>query len=103
MNDGFVPVRINVSHPTPATRELLRMAKPLFTPLLLFLDPAGTEIRRFTGYLPPSDFHAELEFVLARSAQLHGRFEEAYRRFRSVTSDWASPSAASGRRCNTRC
>lgn len=44
----FIPVKFNVKEPKPESRELLRMAKPLFTPLLLFLDAGGTEVRRLT-------------------------------------------------------
>lgn len=80
----FIPVKLNVKQPKPEFRELLRMAKPLFTPLLLFLDSNGTEVRRFTGYLPPAEFVAELRFVLGCVDLLHTRFAESYAQFRGI-------------------
>jgi hypothetical protein len=80
----FIPVKLNVKKPEPEFRELLRMAKPLFTPLLLFLDSSGTEVRRFTGYLPPAEFLAELQFVLGCVDLLHTRFADSYAKFRGI-------------------
>lgn len=82
--EHFVPVKLNVKEPKPEFRELLRMAKPLFTPLFLFLDSSGTEVRRFTGYLPPEEFKAELQFVLGSVDLLHARFAEGYAKFRGI-------------------
>ncbi len=84
----FVPLKLNVKEPKPEFRELLRMAKPLFTPLLLFLDFNGTEVRRFTGYLPPAEFLAELHFVLGWVDLLHTRFADGYARFRGIVEQY---------------
>ncbi len=80
----FVPVRFNVQSPRPELRDLLRMAKPLFTPLLLFLDATGTELRRTTGYLPPAELEGELRLVLGLTDLLHARYAESHARFREV-------------------
>lgn len=84
----FIPLKLNVKEPKPEFRELLRMAKPLFTPLLLFLDFNGTEVRRFTGYLPPAEFLAELHFVLGWVDLLHTRFADGYARFRGIVEQY---------------
>jgi thiol-disulfide isomerase/thioredoxin len=80
----FVAVKLHVKEPKAEFRELLRMAKPLFTPLLLFLDAGGTELRRTTGFLPPPELDAELRLVLGFADLLHTRFAEAHARFREV-------------------
>jgi hypothetical protein len=80
----FVPVKFNVQAPRGEFRDLLRMAKPLFTPLLLFLDAGGTELRRTTGYLPPAELEGELRLVLGLADLLHARYAEAHARFREV-------------------
>jgi hypothetical protein len=91
---SFVPLRLDVAALVPGDRELLRMARPLFTPMLLFLDWSGSELRRFTGYLPPAEFLAELELVLGFSDLLHARHGEAYTRFRETARRHAGRPAA---------
>lgn len=81
---NFVRVKFNVQEPRAEFRDLLRMAKPLFTPLLLYLDWTGTELRRTTGYLPPAEFLGELGLVLGLADLLHARYGEAHRQFREV-------------------
>lgn len=90
----FVPVKLNVKEPRGEFRELLRMSKPLFTPLLLHLDASGTELRRTTGYLPVPELEGELRLVLGLSDLLHTRYSEAYARFREVAGGLASTHAA---------
>ncbi len=90
----FSTVKFNVKEPRAEFRELLRMVKPLFTPLLLFLDWSGTELRRSTGYLPPAEFMGETGLVLGQADLLHARYQEAYDRFRSVAERCAETHAA---------
>jgi thiol-disulfide isomerase/thioredoxin len=80
----FVPVKFNVKEPRAEFRDLLRMTKPLFTPLLLMLDSTGTELRRTTGYLPVPELEADLRLVLGLADLLHARYESAYVRLREV-------------------
>jgi hypothetical protein len=80
----FVPVKFNVKEPRAEFRDLLRMTKPLFTPLLLMLDSTGTELRRTTGYLPVPELEADLRLVLGLADLLHARYEKAYGRLRDV-------------------
>jgi hypothetical protein len=72
------------------------MAKPLFSPLLLYLDWSGTELRRTTGYLPPAEFVGELGLVLGLADLLHARYAEAYTRFRAVA-EWSAQTHAARR------
>jgi len=90
----FVPVKFNVKEPRAEFRDLLRMTKPLFTPLLLFLDATGTELRRTTGYLPPLELEADLRLVLGLADLLHARYDEAYIGLREVAERWGQTHAA---------
>ena len=90
----FVPVKFNVKLPRPEFRDLLRMAKPLFTPLLFFLDGSGTELRRTTGFLPPAELEGELRLVLGLADLLHTRYREAHVRFREVAERMGDTHAA---------
>lgn len=90
----FVPVKFNVKQPRVEFHDLLRMTKPLFSPLFLFLDPSGTELRRTTGYLPPEEFRAELQLVLGLADLLHARFGEGYARLRGITERFPRSHAA---------
>jgi len=89
----FVAVKFNVKEPRAEFRDLLRMAKPLFSPLFLFLDWSGTELRRTTGYLPPAEFVGELGLVLGLADLLHARYAEAYARLRAVA-EWSAQTHA---------
>lgn len=90
----FSAVKFNVKEVRAEYRDLLRMARPLFTPLFLFLDWTGTELRRTTGYLPPPEFVGELGLVLGMADLLHARYGEAYGRFRAVAEESAGTHAA---------
>lgn len=90
----FVPVKFNVKAQGGESRDLLRMTKPLFTPLLLWLDGGGTELRRATGYFPPAELEGELHLVLGLADLLHARYAQGYARFREVAARLANTHAA---------
>jgi hypothetical protein len=90
----FVPLKFNVREPRAEFRDLLRMTKPLFTPLLLFLDRTGTELRRTTGYLPPAELESELRLVLGLADLLHAKYDEAHVRLREVADRLGQTNAA---------
>ena len=65
-----------------------------WTPTILELDPDGTERYRFEGYLPPSDFLAQLRIGLAHAARTRGDWAEAERRYRELADDPAAGEVA---------
>ena len=94
LSEHFHALRVNVREPqTGAIRELLRATKPQWAPTFVFLDRA-IELRRYTGWLPPADFLAELKFVLGLDDLLRQRFDDATRRFRAAADDDPSVSVA---------
>jgi hypothetical protein len=49
----------------------------MWGPTLVVADARGSEIRRWTGWLPPRSFVAELEFCSALALHNRGKFAEA--------------------------
>jgi hypothetical protein len=84
LDQEFALVKINLSDPAPATRDLLRQAKPLWAPLFIAFDRKGTELRRWIGFLPPAEFIAELRFVLGMQKLLRREMEQSIREFRAA-------------------
>jgi outer membrane protein assembly factor BamD (BamD/ComL family) len=60
----------------------------------LIMDPEGKERFRIEGYLPKSEFRAQLELGLARIAFMHKQFAEAERRYAEVAERYPKTVAA---------
>lgn len=56
----------------------------LWTPTVLILDSEGVERLRIEGYLPKTEFRAQLEMGLARVAFMHKQWADAERRYAQV-------------------
>jgi len=88
----FNVVRIDVKNVLPEQREIVRLARPLWTPTVAFLA-GGNEVRRAVGYLPPHDFLAEAHIALGQIELLHQNFDEAFTIFREAADTYASAEA----------
>ena len=86
VNEHFVPIKVNIARPG-AMKDFTRTVRPVWAPLFVFLDPSGSELRRYTGWLPPNAFLAELRFVLGMHGIIRRQFAEALQRFRSIASE----------------
>jgi hypothetical protein len=84
LEEHFVAAKCNAAEPQPEYQQLLRMARPLWTPTFLFLDPNLAEIRRVVGYRPPSEFVPELHMALGLVELTQSRPAAALERFRTV-------------------
>jgi hypothetical protein len=91
---SFRLVRLDIAQREPDTRELIRMARPLWTPTLLFLDPHGAEVRRAVGYRPPEQLLLEAEIALGLVDLLHARNGEARARFSEAADSYPQGHAA---------
>jgi TolA-binding protein len=58
------------------------------------MDPEGKERFRIEGYLPKSEFRAQLELGLARIAFMHKQWAEAERRYAEVAERYPETVAA---------
>jgi TolA-binding protein len=67
----------------------------LWTPTVLLLDPSGKERHRVEGYLPKSEFAAQLALGFGRIAFMQKHWDEAERRYGEVVQGYGnSPTAA---------
>ncbi len=84
LNRYFVCHTVNTIEPGESGRDLLRTYRLLWEPGFVFLDPRGTELRRFVGYRPPDEFRAELALVLGLTEFLYNRPAEAVPQFQEA-------------------
>jgi hypothetical protein len=83
IREHFVPIRKQMrDRPPEAARFDVQ-----WTPTILILDPQGTERHRIEGFLPSSDFLAQLRLGLAHAERARGQFAEAERLYRQVADD----------------
>ena len=67
-----------------------------WTPTVLVLDPKGVERYRIEGYLPKTDFRAELEMALGRIAFKAMRWPDAERIYSGIAQNFSASNAAPG-------
>lgn len=79
--DRFEPVKVDISRVSDALRELLRTVRPQWGPVLVIQEPSGVELRRWTGWLEPLEFMAELQLALGQRLMISRRFSEAIAEF----------------------
>jgi len=65
-----------------------------WTPTVLLLDPSGAERHRIEGYLPASDFGAQLLLGLGHAAFAAQDWKEAQRRFGQLLDEFPDSDAA---------
>ncbi|MGZ4807695.1 MAG: hypothetical protein ACXV7D_00055 [Thermoanaerobaculia bacterium] len=90
--ERFDVIRIDVKNVQAGQREIVRIARPLWTPTMAILSGAH-EIRRAVGYVPPAEFLAELETALGQIDLLHQDFDRALATFRHAADAYRSAEA----------
>ncbi len=81
----FIPVRVHVRDNAEAFEQFGQRFDAQWTPTTLIVDSEGHERHRVEGFLPVTDFLAQLRLGLAHSMFGRGRFAEAEPLFREVT------------------
>jgi len=66
----------------------------VWTPTILIMDSDGVERWRIEGYLPKTEFRAQLALGLARVAFMHKQWAEAERRYAGVVERYPETIAA---------
>jgi len=94
IEDHFVPVRIHVRDQADEFKRLGAKYSAQWTPTILEIDSTGEERHRIEGFLPASDFLAQLALGLGRSAFARSDFAEAERWFREVVERYPGTDAA---------
>ncbi|MGZ7039808.1 MAG: hypothetical protein ACXVJO_16645, partial [Thermoanaerobaculia bacterium] len=90
--ERFDVIRIDVKNVQAGQREIVRIARPLWTPTMAILSGAH-EIRRAVGYVLPDEFLAELEMALGQIDLLHQDFDRAFATFRHAADAYQSAEA----------
>ena len=86
---NFIPARAHIREQAEAFERFHTQ----WTPTILLLDPDGAERHRFEGYLPASDFLAQLKIGLAHAARARSDWAGAERHYREIADDPASGEA----------
>ena len=73
----FAPYKINMMERHPDFKEACAGGRVMWGPTFIVADSRGREVRRWTGWLPPGSYVAELDFCRALGDYNHGRFGEA--------------------------
>lgn len=80
VSEGFVPYRANLFEKNPHFKEIVGRTPVPWAPTTIALVPrseSAGEIRRWTGWLPPGDYLAELSLVQGLAAIQSNRFDQA--------------------------
>lgn len=73
----FDCLKINLLERHPDFKEITSVAKVTWSPTFILSDDRGREVRRWTGWMEPRSFVAELRLARAQRAIQSGRFDEA--------------------------
>lgn len=90
----FVAVHINTYDPDGPTKRLIREFRKQWSPLLVWLEHHGIEVRRQHGYLPPREFLAECGFARGYAALVHARYADARAILKDVADRWPETDTA---------
>lgn len=94
LTECFVSIKYNTTMPTVWGKRLMASVAHVWHPDLIVLDYRLTELRRIVGYLPPSDFIAQLQVAAGLMDLFHGLAADAYNSFDRVMRDHPESGAA---------
>ena len=81
---SFSTFKVDMMERHPDYKEACAGGRVLWGPTFVVADHRGSEIRRWTGWLSPASFVAELDFCRAMEDYSYGRFAEAKAGFDSL-------------------
>lgn len=77
LEEHFHCLKINLFERHPDFKEVASAAKVPWSPTFILGDERGREVRRWTGWLEPKPFIAELRLARAQAAISSGKFDDA--------------------------
>jgi Protein of unknown function, DUF255 len=92
--ESFVSIKYNTTMPTVWGKRLMASVAHVWHPDLIVLDYRLTQLRRIVGYLPPSDFIAQLQVAAGLMDLFHGLAADAYNSFDRAVRDHPESGAA---------
>jgi tetratricopeptide (TPR) repeat protein len=94
IDENFVPVRVHIRDQADEFKRLGEKYNAQWTPTVLLIDSQAEERHRIEGFLPATDFLAQLALGLGHSAFARSDFAEAERWFRHVVERYPDSDAA---------
>ncbi len=82
--EHFVLYKINMMERHPDFKEACAGAKVMWGPTIIVADARGNEVRRWTGWLDPKAFVAELDLTRALALHHSAKFQEALEGFTAL-------------------
>jgi TolA-binding protein len=92
IEDGFAPFKLNMLERHPDYKEASAGGRVMWGPTFIVADARGSELRRWVGWLPASEFVAELAFCRALAEYNRGKFANAFTGFEAIVGNY--PDAA---------
>ncbi|MHB1981700.1 MAG: hypothetical protein ACYCOS_08310 [Sulfobacillus sp.] len=83
-----VAVQINTAEPDDLAKAAMRELRLVWTPLLVWFDHHGVELRRSVGYVAPSSLQAEMALADAQAKLFHAEYQPAELAFLDVVVRW---------------
>ena len=80
ISQNFIPVKCHVGE----NKTLSQRFNIHWTPTLVMMDAQGTVHHSITGFVPPEEFVAQLEFALAKASFNKGDFQAALSGFNGI-------------------
>ena len=90
---NFLPLKIHIKEQPSGFHRF----EVNWTPTLVIFDPEGRERYRFSGYLPPGDFLAQVELGLGHAAFAHKNWAKAEQHYHAVAESATDEAAAEAR------
>lgn len=84
LSDAFVGFELDMFARHPDFKVASGASKVIWAPTMIFEDQKGRELRRYVGWLKPSAFIAELDFVAATASFQNVQFQQANERFQRI-------------------
>jgi TolA-binding protein len=84
INANFVPLKVHIDE----SPELAKRFEVHWTPSIIVTDPEGIEHHRITGFLPPEEYQAQLDFGIAKAAFNKEDYPKASKEFNLVVSEY---------------
>ena len=87
LTEHYRGTQFDLASPHPDFTEATRTAKVIWAPTVIVDDLRGRELRRFTGWLPPEEWIAEMRIPLAHDHLHQKRLDRAAAMFARVVGD----------------
>ncbi len=94
LTEHYCGTQFDLATAHPEFVDATKTAKVVWAPTVLVDDSRGRELRRFTGWLPPKEWIAELQIPVALDHMHHRRLDQSAQVFSSIVEETPEAPAA---------